>query len=226
MNIDVLKLRMAPSPEINAAIFNTMRILKGINKGDTYLENYQWHNNKRGDKFLDYYHLLWTIGAVYNPKRIMEIGCRTGISICQLLSACKDYTAYADVDFKKVVLFDMFADGLISPGLIKRNLKHLNIPVEPEFIIGDSKVTVPQYTSGTFEYILVDGDHSKEGAMIDLTNVIPLLETGGILIFDDISEDGVSLDDVWQNFKSQHQDEFQFAEDYNGKGFGIGVKVV
>ena len=217
MDINVLKAAMHHSPEINASIFNTMRILKGVNRGDTYLENYKWHWDKRGDTFLDYYHLLWTIGSVYNPKRIMEIGCRTGISLCQLLSACPDYKD------KEVVLFDIFNDGMLSEGLVNRNLKHLNIPVVPEFRIGDSKVTVPACAK-MFSYILIDGNHEKTGAMTDLVNIVPLVEPGGVILFDDLTEDGASLDDVWQNFKQRFDGMFDFTEDYNGKGFGLGVR--
>jgi len=38
-----------------------------------------------------------------------------------------------------------------------------------------------------FDLITVDGDHSEEGAFDDLLNVIPHLNVGGILVFDDIA---------------------------------------
>jgi len=173
---------------VNSAIFNTLRILKKKNPGDTYLENYQAHYEKRGDTFVDVYHLLWYIGAVIQPRRIMEIGCRTGISIAQLLSAAHYFP-------EKVVLFDLFGDGFISPELVKIGLNYLSINTDNiEFIVGDSLVTVPQYKESNFgqrfDYILVDGCHEKNVALADLINVVPLVDTGGIILFDDIGEDG------------------------------------
>ena len=42
---------------------------------------------------------------------------------------------------------------------------------------------------------------------------------------DDLSPDGMSLDDVWQEFKLGYKDEFEWFEDYNGKGIGWGIKL-
>ena len=206
----------------NASVFNTLRILKGVNKGDLYHEAYLGHYKKRGNTFVDYYHLLWTIGSIIKPKQIMEIGCRTGISICQLLSS------YVDSFPERIMLFDLFADEFLSEELVRLNLKQLNINSENiKFIVGDSKKQVPRYFAKNnllFDYILVDGDHSRETARIDLDNVVPMLEEGGIIIFDDISPDGCGLIDVWSKFTEDYQNDFYFANDMNGKGVGIGVK--
>jgi predicted O-methyltransferase YrrM len=207
---------------VNAAVFNTMRILKGVNPGDTYLDNYLWHYKKQGNKFFDYYHLLWRIAPVLQPRYMLEIGCRTGISICQLLSALPDYEG------RHVVLFDLFNDGFISPELIKVNLRHLNIPAEiVEFRAGDSLETVPRYIQSVdfkFDYVLVDGCHEKTVARKDLENVVSIVAPSGLLLFDDIAEDGCALVDVWRDFKKSHPDEFFFHENLNGKGLGVGIK--
>lgn len=57
------------------------------------------------------------------------------------------------------------------------------------FLDGDSKVTVPNlqpWLAGTFDLILVDGDHSYAGGMADLVNVWPLVRPGGAVLFHDI----------------------------------------
>lgn len=213
-----------PRKVVNAAVFNTLRILKQKNKGDSYYENYKWHYQKRGEEFMDYYHLLWQMGSELNIERVIEIGCRTGISICQFLSSKYDYTDL------RIVLFDIFNDGFISPEIVKMNLKHLNIPTNiVEFKIGSSLETVPKYKEEhpeeKFDYILVDGCHDKVIATQDLENVVPMLDDAGILIFDDISTDGCNLKDVWDKFKVGYVDHFYFDENLDGKGIGIGVKV-
>ena len=216
-------LKGIPDPSINAAVFNILRTLKKLNKGDTYYENYQGHYRKYGENFYDYYHLLWEVGPKLNPHRMMEIGCRTGISICQLLASLYDYKD------RKVVLFDTFADGFISPELVKINLRHLNIPTEIiEFVVGNSLETVPKYKQDhpteKFDYILVDGDHSTEGSSKDLENAYEMLAPNGILVFDDIAPDGMNLKSVWEAFKEKHKEGFEFNENYNGKGTSWMIK--
>ena len=211
---------------VNSAVFNVLRTLKGTNTGDSYYENYLWHFNKRGDSFVDYYHLLWQIGANIPIKRILEIGSRTGISIAQLLASMVSF------DGLKVVLCDIFGDGFISPALIQMNLKRLNIPADVikniEFLVGDSLVKIPEYKENNpdqlFDYILVDGNHDKEVAMQDLENVVDMLDTGGILMFDDIAPDGCNLGDVWHTFGQAHFSRFYFHENYEGKGIGVGIR--
>ena len=75
-----------------------------------------------------------------------------------------------------------------------------------------------------FDYVLVDGDHDKRAARRDLENVSGMLAPAGILVFDDIAQDGCGLDDVWQQFKDEHPAEYLYAEDHAGKGVGVGVR--
>lgn len=79
------------SLQVTSSIFNILRILKQLTPGDIYLEAYQWHYDKRKETFMDVYHFMNYLGANIRPKRILEIGTRTGISICQLLSAYLSY---------------------------------------------------------------------------------------------------------------------------------------
>lgn len=208
----------------NEVIFSVLRTLKQVNPGDTYYENYMWHYNKRKESFFDIYHFAWAWAIEHKPKRILEIGVRTGISICQLLSAYIDYSV-----LDRVVLCDVFNDGYISPELVKLNLRTLGIPDKKvEFIVGDSKETIPKFFINNpefkFDYILVDGDHSVDGARADLENVKSLVAPNGVIVFDDISPDGMNLAGVWEEFKNKYSLEFEFNEDLNGKGLGWCVK--
>lgn len=201
-------------------IFNNLRILKGRNIGDTYYEEYQKHYAREGNDFYDHYHLAVEAVAIDKPRRILEIGVRTGICICNMLSA------YVDQGFvTRVVLIDLWNDGFTSENIVKMNLKCLNIPTDKiEFIKGDSLVEVPKL-QGEFDWILVDGCHDKPVAKQDLENVVRLCAKGGTIVFDDISQYGCGLDDVWQEFKQNHLNEFMFDENYKGKGVGWAVKL-
>lgn len=200
----------------NEVIFSVLRTLKKANPGDTYYENYMWHYNKRKETFFDIYHLAWAWAIEHKPKRILEIGTRTGLSLCQLLSAYMDTSI-----IERIVSCDLFNDGFICPDLVRYNLRYIGIPESTiekiDFQIGDSKTTVPQI-KGEFDWILVDGDHSVSGAKADLENVKPLVSQGGIIVFDDITEDGMGLLPVWADFRDKYQHEFDWMDNQNGKG--------
>lgn len=208
-----------------AAIFNVMRVLKAVNLGDAYYENYLSMRERYGAKFFDTYQLLWKIGVTRPPKRILEIGTRTGISICQLLSSMDKKALEA---LETVVCVDPF-DNFTSPALVRKNLKHLNLPH------GEDKVTIHAVKSedyfreaegAEFDFILVDGDHGKEPAREDLDEAVHLVAQGGIIVFDDISTNPgeCALRDVWDAWKKENADDFYFAEIMEGKGVAWAVK--
>jgi len=207
----------------NLLVFNTLRITKAKNPGDTYYEEYIKHWTREGTKFFDQYHYAIMKVIQKRPARILEIGVRTGSSICNMLSAYINYN-----DIKRIVLIDIWNDTFSSPELVKINLKLLNIPAEViskiEFKRADSRKEVPKL-QGEFDYILVDGDHSKETAIKDLEAVVRLCAQGGVIVFDDISEYGCNLKDVWDDFKAKHTGEFKFEENIKGKGVGWAIKL-
>lgn len=209
--------------ETMAAIFNTMRILKKVNAGDAYYENYLGMREKYGEAFFDTYNLLWAIGVHRAPRRILEIGTRTGISLCQLLSSM---SAQALAKLERVVCVDPF-DEWTSPNLVRANLKYLNLPekfVEILAIKSEDYFKLP--AADTFDFILVDGDHGKEPARADLEAAVNLIETGGIIVFDDISTapGECALIDVWNAWGHAHADKFFFGENMNGKGVAWAIR--
>lgn len=52
-------------------------------------------------------------------------------------------------------------------------------------ITGESKAVLPTLTH-QFDLIFVDGDHSHEGCLSDMTNSLRLLAPGGIMLVDDL----------------------------------------
>jgi len=208
-------------------ILNNLRILKAKNPGDTYYEEYLKHFAREGEAFYDQYHFAIERVLDAAPKKILEVGVRTGLSICNMLSAYTDYSG-----IEKIVLMDVWNDGFASPGIVRMNLKAMNIPQNLfdniELITADSheylrEVMIPRGDS--FDYILVDGDHSKEGARADLSNAAKLVEPGGVIVFDDITDRGCNLQDVWDDFKEIYSREFMFGENHDGKGVGWAKKL-
>lgn len=204
-------------------IFNTMRILKARNIGDCYLENYIGMKAKYGEKFRDTYEILVAIGVYLAPKRILEIGTRTGISLCQLLSAHSNLSA-----IEKIVAVDPF-DQWTSANLVRANLKYLNLNVDDKLKIhpikSDEYFRIAE--DGKFNSILIDGDHDRTVCGNDLEAAHKLCETEGIIVCDDLSSNvgECNLIGVWETWKNSHQHEYVFTEILEGKGCGIAIKL-
>ncbi|MFH0815364.1 MAG: class I SAM-dependent methyltransferase [Methanobacteriota archaeon] len=172
--------------------------------------------------FFETWMVINWIGLEMAPKRVLEIGTRNGGSLVALLRPYKDYSGV------KVESFDIWHDPMLSvnrgsPKKVKSNLEHMGIPTSMiEFHSGDSTVTVPQFfkehPEAKFDYVLVDGGHDKDTAASDLRNVENSVAPGGVLVFDDISEESYGLLPVWEGFKARNGDKFRYFEVMHRKG--------
>jgi len=211
---------------LTSIIFNNLRVLHKLTPQDTYIANYLWHLEKEKENFFDIYCLAFWWGSYFRPKRIMEIGSRTGLSLVQLLSA---YPAHPKD--MRVVLFDRWDDGLSCPELIKKHLDYLGIPMDSiEFYTGDSKETVPEFKkynpNEKFDWVLVDGSHEYDWVKNDLQNVVDIIAKSGVIVADDLSgEAGPGVAKAWDEFKEKYFDEFSWNEDHSGKGTAWAIKL-
>lgn len=131
-----------------------------------------------------YYADFCGLGFKYRPKRVLEIGVRygySGMAVCtgaheagevsitytgiDAILLCQDSNAIAEAKFAEFCPW-------VTTRFFHRNTLIQGLP---------KKLAREQ-----FDYILVDGDHSYEGAFTDLTNCWPLLASGGLLVIDDI----------------------------------------
>ena len=139
-----------------------------------------------------------------------------------------EITGNINISEKKLKPFFSLIRNL-SINKVRRNLEYFNIPCNIiTFISGDSKKTVPayfeKYPEKKFDYILVDGAHDKETALIDLQNIADHVSDKGIIVFDDISELSYNLMDVWSRFKERYHEKFDFVEIDCRKGVGLAFK--
>ena len=115
-------------------------------------------------------------------RRYLEVGCREGDSLRQIVANSAVIT--------RVVVCDMWGPmygGTCRGGHdhIEGMLNRLGYTGQRLVLDGDSKDLVPTLRE-QFDVVLVDGDHSPAGALADLTNCWPLVESGGQLVFHDI----------------------------------------
>jgi predicted O-methyltransferase YrrM len=115
-----------------------------------------------------------------------------------------------------------------GPQHVRNELAQLGFAGELELVTGDSHQTVPKWFADHpvdfFDIITVDGDHSTDGARLDLESVLPRLKVGGALVFDDISNHShPTLAEAWKDFLDHHENlgGYSFSE----VGFGVGFAI-
>jgi len=95
------------------------------------------------------------------------------------------------------------------------------------FLMGKSQEEIPESLPEykQFDFILVDGAHyPPELPRRDLDNCAPLVAKDGVIVMDDLAPDGMNLDAIWQAWKADQDANWEFFENYDGKGFGYGVR--
>ncbi len=120
------------------------------------------------------------------PKKIIEIGLACGISACYMLCAITPGDKVYSVDPFQKIQWDRF--GLINAN----NIVHeLNLPSNTHHWIPKYSYDYFNFTNDKYDFMLIDGDHSYEGTMIDLNGSLKILNKKGILAVDDILHDDV-----------------------------------
>lgn len=216
----LLSVAMTGKNRYQEEMLAIMKKLKAVNPGDAYYENYLGMIKKYGPEFFDTYHLIHAIGEYFMPKRILEIGVRTGISLCQLLVSHN-----ADDKVEKIVCVDPF-DHWTSANLVRANLMALDLNESKVKILTMRSEEFFKMATDKFDYILVDGDHEKKAARMDLEAAHMMLERGGVIVFDDIStnEGECGLITEWGDFMEKHGKEYFSCVRMEGKGVAWAVK--
>ena len=159
----------------------------------------------------------------YNVQKYLEIGTREGDSLRRVV--------FNNLNLTDVFVADMW--GGLYGGTARNSNNHINQLLQylgynnsVTFLDGDSKETIPPLSDNHkdyFDLILVDGDHSYEGGMIDLVNVFPLCKSGGFILFHDIIHHAhLYLEQCFDEFVENHKDNIQYAAKIK-EHLGIGV---
>jgi predicted O-methyltransferase YrrM len=176
-----------------------------------------WH-------YFDIVNVLYSASKTIQPGNYLEIGVRRGRSVCVVARGCPGVN---------IVAFDMWMQGYAGmenpgPEFVQSELLKHGHSGKIHFVNGDSHQTVPtffkQNPGVTFDMITVDGDHSEEGALDDLKNVIPHLSVGGVLVFDDIAHPAHPyLLNVWE--KTMVMFPFLTSFEFTELGYGVAFAI-
>jgi len=191
-----------------------LTIVKSLQPTPTFVLDYYTKGIERfGDDwgYSDLLTILYVASKWLQPKSYLEVGVawgRSGSIVCSNAKECR----YVGVDLWPHKNQNIVEDNFKSVGHIGKRT----------FYRGDSHRVLPKLNEGAFDLILVDGDHTKEGAIEDLKHTIPLLNLGGILVFDDIS--AYWLREVWHTLL-ENNSRFSTAKYFDsGPGTGIAIR--
>lgn len=132
-------------------------------------------------------------------KECIEIGSLVGQSTCAIAPMSKILFCIDCWDFDKEYKMIGDGDNLYHYANLHKEIEDKNnssvfdvfLKNTKEYrekintIIGDSKVVHKYLSDGSFDFILVDGDHSYDGIISDYINFLPKLRVGGLMCFHD-----------------------------------------
>jgi predicted O-methyltransferase YrrM len=212
-----------------AMIANLIDILQRI-EPDEHIEFVQRYYKQGlahfGDAwgYIDQLAVLHAAAAILKPEHYLEIGVFRGRSMAIVANIAPTCAVYG---------FDLWIEnysGLENPGVehVRAQLDRVGYRGEATFVPGSSDKTVPaflrEHPDLFFDLITVDGDHTEEGARIDLENVLPRLKVGGVLVFDDISHPAFPwLERAWDDVVGSNRN-FVCAK-YTEVGHGVAFAI-
>ncbi|HJN11215.1 MAG TPA: class I SAM-dependent methyltransferase [Pirellulaceae bacterium] len=147
--------------------------------------NYRLKRNGRGKDHPRYGRFVYALARHYRPDYIVEVGTFAGGTAVGFAKALVDngHGRLICVDQ------DSYSSGTF-PEVAQRNLRRVGLSdSQLELCGGDSKQWLPKLAEQhphEVGIVLVDGDHTYEGALTDLTNAIPLGKAGGCLLVHDV----------------------------------------
>lgn len=110
----------------------------------------------------------------------LEIGCCDGFSTCHILEFSK---------LRRLISVDPLVPDRVEKHLIgdeARLLKNIEPWKERHmFCKATSQVFMSQWTGEQFDFIFIDGDHSRNAAALDVCMCAPALKAGGLLAMHD-----------------------------------------
>jgi predicted O-methyltransferase YrrM len=176
-------------------------------------------------RYLDIVDVVAAASLLVQPSGYLEIGVRRGRSMATAAAASPQAKLYG---------FDMWMKdyaGMENPGpdFVRGELKKIGHKGTVEFVDGNSHETLPAFFAShpdaRFSIVVVDGDHSDEGAAQDIRDVLPRLEVGGVIVMDDINHPAhPNLGEVWRRTLNESKIDIRTHE-YGDLGYGVAFGV-
>lgn len=160
---------------------------------------YRTAREKFGDawRYADLPSMLWAAATLSPPVSYLEIGVRSGRSVCVVGAAAPACDVYG---------FDLWTPEYagaenLGPDFVRGELKAVGHTGGVTLVAGDSRQTVPaflrEHPDLYFDLIAIDGGKSTSIVSSDYVNALPRLKVGGVLVSDDMNL-APHLRRIWQ----------------------------
>jgi predicted O-methyltransferase YrrM len=176
-------------------------------------------------RYADIVTVLLHLSASLKPRRYLEIGVRRGRSACAVAAVTPA------VDMVLCDLWQQNYAGMENPGPdhVRRELAAVGHQGAVEFLDGNSHETLPsffrEHPDAFFDIVTVDGDHTNLGAAQDLADVLPRINIGGALVFDDVCHPKhPGLRDVWTRLVGADRRFTSWMYDEAGYGVAFAIR--
>lgn len=122
------------------------------------------------DATREYSESLYNIAKKFQPKTMLEIGCMWGVSALAFLTATEGHLTSVDLSEWTHAPEELKANGLLD------RWRFINASSEQYWKTHDEK----------FDLVYIDGDHSYEYALNDISEGWQRISKGGVLVIDDV----------------------------------------
>lgn len=129
--------------------------------------------------------LLSMISKIINPKHILEIGTYTGFSALCFAEGLKKDGTLTTIDINEEL--EEFTQGFFDKSAFKKNIN---------YIIGNAIDVIPTLNK-KIDLVFIDADKSNYINYFNL--VLPLMNSGGVILADNVLWSGKVLKDVKEN---------------------------
>jgi predicted O-methyltransferase YrrM len=122
--------------------------------------------------------LYWRLLNAFEFKKFLEVGVFQGLTTGLFFESCPDAQVIGIDPVNRLELFYKYYSEY------QHQLSFIEQPSQ--------KVTFGQADNNTFDFILIDGDHSYESTQEEITKFLPMLKHTGVLAIDDYGMPGVA----------------------------------
>ncbi len=151
-------------------------------------------------------------------KRYLEIGCRYGDTLDFVMNALGPDATCVAVDLPGGDGFEKVGAEILKAVVEKHN---------GTLILGDShdpEIIAKVAALGPFDAVLIDGDHTYEGAKADFEAYGPM---AGIVAFHDIVCESVGVPKLWEELGGRNVDPmYSIVSEGSMMGFGVILKTI
>jgi len=179
----------------------------------------------QGRGYADICTVLYGASGLLTPATYLEVGVRRGRSAAMVAGRSPACDIWGFDEWQS-----NYADAQNpGPEFVRKVLSDVGHKGKLHLVSGDSHETLRSFFSDNpdrrFDLITVDGDHSRWGAARDLSDVLPHLKIGGVIVFDDICHPSHTyLLDVWRELAAKGDRFGTWEYDKAGYGVAFGVR--